>query len=80
MNCDIYPSLEGSTEEFNFNIPLLRLIYYYISTVLGCGNYCMLGRLLNNSALYGANGKILLPREVIDKYLYLGSVLGTTVP
>ena len=24
--CELYPSLEGKTEEFNFNIPLFKMI------------------------------------------------------
>ena len=27
---EIYPSVEGNTKEFNFNIPFLRMIYWYI--------------------------------------------------
>ena len=28
--CEIYPLLEGTTVEFNFNIPYLVMIYWYI--------------------------------------------------
>ena len=31
--CEIYPSLEGNTEVFNFNIPLLRMIYCVLYNV-----------------------------------------------
>ena len=30
MYCEIYPSLGSNTEEFNLNIPLLRMIYWFI--------------------------------------------------
>ena len=32
--CEIYPSLEGNTEKFKFNIPLLKMIFFYIFAII----------------------------------------------
>ena len=39
LYCEIYPLLEGNTEELNFNIPLLRIIYCICIVTRG-GIYC----------------------------------------
>ena len=54
MYCEIYPSLLGNTEEFDFSIQLNDIIdsiafkvYWRVFPVMYIGEYCLLGILMN---------------------------------
>ena len=62
MNYEIYPLLEGNTEEFNFNIPLLRMIYCTVQRphMTFCSTISVFKGILLNLSIFYCNLSLAL--------------------